>query len=295
MGINKNFVVRNGLEVSDDLIYADADLNRVGIANTDLIATLSVGGDISAEDAIFSGIVTTTTLDVVEDLEINRNFKVTGISTVSSLNIQNNASIGGGLTVTGFSTFSDIKINGTLNDGYGTGSNGQYLKSTGTGVTWASFQSTSIQTVTQTATESQTTFTGLTYTVGLIDVYLNGVRLSPSEFTATNGTSVTLSDGAFDGDTLDFVIYSTVIDYGNVENYWVKVGSGIHTSGNVGIGTNDPKQKLDVVGNITATGIITATDGFISVGNTTPIKISLVGNKLTFTAVGIGSTTLTLS
>jgi hypothetical protein len=46
--------------------------------------------------------------------------------------------------------------------------------------------------------------------------------------------------------------------------------------------------------NINATGIVTATNGFISVGNTTPIQISLVGNQLTFTAVGIGSTTLTL-
>ena len=41
-------------------------------------------------------------------------------------------------------------------------------------------------------------------------------------------------------------------------------------------------------------GVITAAGGFISVGNTTPIQISLVGNQLTFTAVGIGSTTLTL-
>jgi hypothetical protein len=46
--------------------------------------------------------------------------------------------------------------------------------------------------------------------------------------------------------------------------------------------------------NINATGIVTATNGFISAGNTTPITISLVGNLLTFTAVGIGSTTLTL-
>jgi hypothetical protein len=46
--------------------------------------------------------------------------------------------------------------------------------------------------------------------------------------------------------------------------------------------------------NLSVSGIVTATNGFISVGNTTPIQISLVGNKLTFTAVGIGSTTLTL-
>jgi hypothetical protein len=37
-------------------------------------------------------------------------------------------------------------------------------------------------------------------------------------------------------------------------------------------------------------GIITAVNGFISAGNTTPIKITLSGNILSFTAVGIGST-----
>jgi hypothetical protein len=46
--------------------------------------------------------------------------------------------------------------------------------------------------------------------------------------------------------------------------------------------------------NINATGIVTATNGFISIANTTPIQITLVGNILTFTAVGIGSTSLTL-
>jgi len=42
-------------------------------------------------------------------------------------------------------------------------------------------------------------------------------------------------------------------------------------------------------------GIVTASQGFISAANTTPIQIFLVGNQLTFTAVGIGLTTFTLS
>lgn len=63
---------------------------------------------------------------------------------------------------------------------------------------------------------------------------------------------------------------------------------------NVGIGTTNPDSKLTVSGDVKVSGIVTATEGFISVGNTTPIRIELVGNQLTFTAVGIGSTTLTL-
>ena len=44
---------------------------------------------------------------------------------------------------------------------------------------------------TVTATAGQTTVTGLTYTAGLVDVYLNGARLVVGQdVTATNGTSL---------------------------------------------------------------------------------------------------------
>lgn len=56
----------------------------------------------------------------------------------------------------------------------------------------------------------------------------------------------------------------------------------------VGIGTTTYRQKLDVEGAVLATG------GFISAGSTTPIRITLSGNQLVFTAPGVGSTSLTL-
>ena len=40
MAVNKNFVVKNGLEVNTDLIIANADLNQVGIATTNPEYTL---------------------------------------------------------------------------------------------------------------------------------------------------------------------------------------------------------------------------------------------------------------
>jgi hypothetical protein len=64
---------------------------------------------------------------------------------------------------------------------------------------------------TATATASQTVFTGITYTQGLIEVYYNGSRLSSSEYTATNGTSVTLSTAANVGDILDFIAYNYTV------------------------------------------------------------------------------------
>jgi len=49
------------------------------------------------------------------------------------------------------------------------------------------------------------------YTIGYVDVYLNGVRLTETEdFTATNGTLVTLTFNPLIGDTVDIVSYGTV-------------------------------------------------------------------------------------
>ena len=66
-----------------------------------------------------------------------------------------------------------------------------------------------------TATDGQTTFntddssTSLAYVVGKIDVFLNGVRLAPADFTATNGTSVVLASGANTSDVMLVVAYGT--------------------------------------------------------------------------------------
>jgi len=53
-------------------------------------------------------------------------------------------------------------------------------------------------------------------------------------------------------------------------------------------------EGLSTTASVNTSGIITATGGFIGTASTTPIVISLVDDQLTFTAAGIGSTTLTL-
>lgn len=55
-----------------------------------------------------------------------------------------------------------------------------------------------------------TTVFPITYDSGFIDVYHNGIKLDPdNDFTATNGTSVTLSSAAASGDIVDMVAYGT--------------------------------------------------------------------------------------
>nr|BAR33316.1 tail fiber [uncultured Mediterranean phage uvMED] len=70
-----------------------------------------------------------------------------------------------------------------------------------------------------TATAGQTTFTtddagtSLTYDVAsgtaFADIYLNGVKLDVTDFTATNGTSIVLASGASVNDILQVVAYGT--------------------------------------------------------------------------------------
>lgn len=71
---------------------------------------------------------------------------------------------------------------------------------------------------TYTATSGQTVFSA-TYDVGYVDVWLNGVKLlSGTDFTATNGTSITLTTGATANDIVDIVAWGAF----EVANHYTK-------------------------------------------------------------------------
>jgi len=58
-----------------------------------------------------------------------------------------------------------------------------------------------------TATPNQTVFT-VTYTVNYVEVFVNGTLLNASDYTASNGTSVTLAQGCASGDIVEFIAYA---------------------------------------------------------------------------------------
>jgi hypothetical protein len=58
------------------------------------------------------------------------------------------------------------------------------------------------------ATAGQTSFAAV-YDTGYVDVYLNGVKLAPSDFTATDGANVVLASAAAAGDTVSIVSFGT--------------------------------------------------------------------------------------
>ena len=117
-----------------------------------------------------------------------------------------------GINVTGTTDTDNLIISGTVSAGSSTGNDGQYLISTGVGVSWTTLP-TARTTSTQTAIEDQTSF-NFNYNVGFVDVFYNGVKLANTEFTATNGTSVVLNDVAYAGDLVEFVSYNTAASGG---------------------------------------------------------------------------------
>lgn len=73
------------------------------------------------------------------------------------------------------------------------------------------------RTVTEfTATAGQTVFNANGgYTVGFLDIYVNGVQLSSNDFTATNGVSVALTSGCTAGDAVRLEAWGTFMITGN--------------------------------------------------------------------------------
>ena len=93
----------------------------------------------------------------------------------------------------------------------------------------------------------QTDFTfDSTYTPGYLDVYLNGVRLVyPTDYSASDGSTVGLTTYAINGDTLELVAYKAF-----------NVGSVQEASGNFSVGGN-----ATITGNLTVTGDTTLAAG----------------------------------
>jgi hypothetical protein len=117
----------------------------------------------------------------------------------------------GNINSTGLSTVTNLEVDGYVSIGDTHGQMNQVLSSVGAGVTWRSITDVLPQTrttQTSTATAGQTTFS-FTYNVNYLDVFVNGVKLSSSELTATNGTSVVISEALFEGDIVEFHSYAT--------------------------------------------------------------------------------------
>ena len=130
--------------------------------------------------------------------------------------------------------------------------------------------STTIARQNYTPTGIQTDFTfNSGYTVGLIDAYLNGVKLiEANDYTASDGSTVGLTTAAISGDTLELVAYKAF-----------NLGFVNSSVADFNVGAN-----LVVNGNATFNGTVTgATVGITSAGYN-------VGTAKSLNFIGLGNT-----
>lgn len=269
MAIQKNFVIKNGLEVDESLIFANSLNNRVGINTSIPLYTLHVNGGIGATSLVLSE----------------------------------------GLSLSGVLTTGDLEVYGYLSIGGTTGLSGQYLRSTGSGAEWATFPTTRtnftyIATTNQTVFGYAYNIGFVDVYRNGVKLKGDGINVF-DEFIANNGTTIELIVPCFGGEVIDIVAYNpnsigsggtggslglTVQDEGinignengitsinfvgtdivsagsgagvtvyvNQSGYWTPTASGIHTLSNVGIGTTNPTSALTVRGGDISVGINTS-------------------------------------
>jgi hypothetical protein len=311
MAVDKNFIVRNGLEVGGTLIWAQAGSGKVGINTTQFEGAniFQVAGGIGA-----------TSLTVAQ----NSTFYNTEITNALILDD------------------AVISIAGTV------GKVNQYVRSTGSGLAWADLPISQKFSSNFTASPGQVTFAA-TYVIGLVDVFINGVRLTESEYVAVDGATISLLNPCFGGENIDIVGQATIglgstdaiqgitileegvavgaaanitsinfvgaavtavglgvgvtvyIDppLGGGDSYWNPIGTtGIHTSRSVAIGTQSlsGSEILRVQGDARVTGILTVGESSITFNgqnNTIGIGTGTVINETGITVGIISATTIT--
>jgi hypothetical protein len=175
------------------------------------------------------------------------------------------------------------------------GVTGQVLAAnTGGAPSWVTGGSNAYTRTTYTATAGQTTF-AVTYTVGYVEVYLNGVLLTGVDYTATNGTSVVLAAGAALNDIVEFFAFSTTpisntstsnllggtagqVPYQSAPGATAFAGPGTAGQAFISNGTSAPAfNTLGIAGGGTNT-TATPTAGTVPYGTGTALAYSSVGS-----------------
>jgi len=216
--VNRNATVTSNLTVSGYTIIANV-VSSGNITNSGNIVTT---GNLLANNATVTNKITTDTIaagsiatgnlsvsgDVTSGLTVSGDVSAGNLVTTGT--ISGNTTNIGSLTATGNVLFTGANVNlGTAaNLHIEGGSSGFYLQTDGAGnVAWQSLPLTSIQEFT--ATGGQTVFTIVgTYTVGTVLVFVNGIQMNSADFTATDGSTIVLTDARRAGDTVR--IFSSV-------------------------------------------------------------------------------------
>ena len=353
--INKSFVIKNGLEVNTNLIFADAPEGKVGIGTTNPQYTLHVSGGIGVTNLYVSGISTTgvlhvgtagtvitataagsvglgTTnpqykLQVIGGIGVTDSF-VSGVSTVrTELRVGTGGTV---LTVLGVGNSIGVGTASPqylfhINSPVSTGQTALYVQGdvriTGDlSVDDITFDDATLSNLTVTEALNVTS-PGISTFGGYVDINsdvdisgtLNVVGLSTFGGYVDINNSVDISNdlnvtgiatiatlNATGIGVTNFTVYNN-LSVGGISTFTngpVLIGSGTSTgtasqtlqvtggtyvSGNLGIGSTNPTSKLDVIGDVRVTGVITATtfSGNVSAGVGTITTLSSTNGTIT--------------
>ena len=210
MAVDKNFVVRNGLEVATDLLYTDISTGNVGVGTTLPSTKLDVHGGIGATNISVSGFVTVT-----NDIQIGTSGSVFYVS-----NSTNNVGVGTSVPVytldivtpvsagqTGLYVKGDVLVTGALSADIITVSTASTISSltvddglnvTGTGATSTTLNVTGVSTHTGFSTFADYVFIqdGLNVTgTGATSTTLNVTGVSTHTGFSTFADYVFIQDG----------------------------------------------------------------------------------------------------
>ena len=317
MAINKNFVVKNGLEVNTNLILADANSNKVGIASTAPRTELDVRGGIAATDLNITGVATIATLRATTGIVTNFdgvNLNVSGVGTIATF--ESTTSTIQNLNATNL----DVSGIGTIGVGVVTNLSGTNLNYSGIG-TVTTLTGTSVQisnlNATGVSTIASLSVTDSTFEILTVNQYTNLLGVTTiANATGTNlnfsgvGTfaSIDINGGDLEVANLD----ATDINVTGVSTLTNATGtnlnfSGVGTFATVDINGGDIEVSnvdttdLNVTGVSTlgtfkiSSGIITATSGVVTYygdGSKLTNIVSGVGISSLGTLIGTGATIL---
>jgi hypothetical protein len=276
MAVNKNFVVKNGLEVNDDLILANAVDSMVGIGTSVPYYELHVQGGIGATSLWVAG-VSTFTSDV----------SVTGVTTLASAGgittVGGDLFVGGDLSVLGDVTYDEV-VGRNLNiTGVGTILN--VVVGSGLSVTGISTLTGPVGLETGLTVAGVTTLAsagGITTTGG--DLYVGGdlFVLDDITYDEVTGRNLKITGVATIGQanitSVNVSSASTFVGFATFTNN-VHVGGGLTVAGN-----------LDVTGDITYDEVVGRNLSITGVGTITRLNTTNINNTGVSTITRLNTT-----
>ena len=258
MAVNKNFVVKNGLEVAADVILANASTKNVGIGSTQPEFTLDVRGGIGATDIQVTGFSTFT-----QDVQVGASGSVFYVSNSTNnvgvgtsvpnaaytLDVRSSVSTG----QTALYVYGDMRVTGDLN------------------LDDITLDDASIQNLTVTDTlhvTGLTTFVGYTTFSDYVHIQ-DGLNVT--------GTGIT-------ADTLNVLGVSTFVGFSTFNDY-VLIQDGLNVAGVSSVGA--------AITMYPSSGIVSATSFYGDGSNLSGIAtdlVSSIGVSSEGTFVGTGAT-----